>query len=138
MRAIDRAGLATSGGSSTPLANPNEFNVLDLTPIAGDAGSYVHPTQGTSDFGPYPDSMSKRNAFRGPGRYFLDLSVSKRFRFGSHYAVQLRGEAFNILNHANLYVLGGTADVGSGFVTGARGQAVEDARRVLLGAKFEF
>ncbi len=137
MRAVDSVGLGT-GGSGTATQNPNEFDLLDLAPIAADYGSYAHPTQGTSDFGPYPADMTKRNAFRGPGRFFLDMSLSKRFRFGTHYALQLRAEAFNILNHANLYVLGGTAEVGSGFVAGARGQAVEDVRRIQLGAKFEF
>jgi hypothetical protein len=138
MRAIDSGTLDRDVTSGTGTANPNEFSMLDMGPIAAGYGSYAHPTQGTSDFGPYPSDMTKRNAFRGPGRYFLDMSVSKRFRFGTHYAVQLRAEAFNVLNHANLYVLGGTAEVGSGFVAGARGQAVEDARRIQLGAKFEF
>jgi hypothetical protein len=139
MRAIDSAGLTTDATSGTATENPNEFNILDLTPIAGDAGSYIHPTQGTSDFGPYPSNMTKRNQFRGPGRYFLDMSLTKRFRFGNHYALQLRAEAYNILNHSNLYLLGSTADVASGsFVGAARGQAVEDVRRLQFGAKFEF
>jgi hypothetical protein len=139
MRLIDSAGITTDATSGTPTESPNQFNILDLTPVAGDVGSYIHPTQGTSDFGPYPSNMTKRNAFRGPGRYFLDLSLTKRFRFGSHYALQLRAEAYNVLNHANLYVLGDTADGSAGnFVTGARGEAVEDARRIQLGAKFEF
>jgi len=139
MRAIDSAGITADATSGTATGNPNEFSILDLTPLLGAAGSYVHPTQGTSDFGPYPSNMTKRNQFRGPGRYFFDMSLTKRFRFGERYAVQLRAEGYNILNHANLYLSGETADVSSAtFVGAARGQAVEDVRRIQFGAKFEF
>jgi outer membrane receptor protein involved in Fe transport len=139
MRALDPGGLSTDATQGTDTGSPNQFNLLDLTPAAPLAGSYAHPTQGTSDFGPWPSNMTARNAFRGPGRYFLDMMLSKRFRFGDRYSLQLRAEAYNILNHSNLYVLGETADVSSAtFVSGARGQAVEDVRRIQLAAKFEF
>ncbi len=138
IRAIDNAGLPTSANQGTPTDNPNEFNLLDLAPIQADYGSYVHPELGFADFGPYPASMTKRNQFRGPGRYFLDMSLTKRFRFGDRYALQLRAEAFNILNHANLYVFGSNAETSSGFISGAKGQSVADNRRVQFGAKFEF
>jgi hypothetical protein len=144
IRAIDNAGLSTDATSGTATENPNEFTLLDMAPIAGDYGSYAHPELSAAiggpwgDIGPFPASMTKRNAFRGPGRYFLDLSLTKRFRFGGHYALQLRAEAYNVLNHANLYVLGGDAEVGLGTINGTKGLAVEDARRVQLAAKFEF
>ncbi len=138
IRAIDASGVGTDATSGTDTGSPNEFNMYDLTPLLGSAGSYVGPN-GTSDFGPFPDNMMERNSFRGPGRYFLDLTLAKRFRFGDRYSLQLRAEAYNVLNHANLYVLGGTADVsGATYVSGSRGLAVEDARRVQLAAKFEF
>ena len=50
------------------------------------AGGYVNPITGNSDFGPYPADMTKRDAFRGPGAWNFDLSLSKRFRFGDRYA----------------------------------------------------
>ena len=56
--------------------------------------------------------MSARNAFRAPGFYQLDLGVYKTFAITERVRMQLRGEAFNVLNHANLYVLGSNADVG--------------------------
>ena len=51
----------------------------------------------TADFGPYPSDMTKRDAFRGPGFWNVDATLSKRFRFGDHYAVQFRFEAYNVL-----------------------------------------
>jgi outer membrane receptor protein involved in Fe transport len=139
MRALDVPGGSFDAKKGTATDNPNEFDLLDLGPFAAAKGTYAHPTQGTSDFGPFPSNMTKRNAFRGPGRYFLDVSLSKRFRFGDRRAFQFRLEAYNILNHANLYALPGTADVSSAtFVGGSRGDSVADNRRVQLGVKFEF
>ncbi len=110
MRAEDPDGIDrnATGGDST--GNPNEFNLLDLTPLVAHAGGYVHPLTGNSDFGPYPDDMLERNAFRGPGFWNVDFILSKRVRFGTR-AVQFRGEAYNLFNHANMYPRADTADV---------------------------
>jgi hypothetical protein len=46
-----------------------------------------------------------RNSLSGPGFWNLDLSVSRMFRLGwlgDAGNVELRGDAFNVLNHANL------------------------------------
>ena len=45
-----------------------------------------------------------RNIFRGPSFKNWDFSVSKLFRLGDRAHLQLRGEFFNILNHANFDV----------------------------------
>ncbi len=42
-----------------------------------------------------------RNAFTGPGLTTLDVSLMKTTKLSERLALQLRGEAFNILNHAN-------------------------------------
>jgi hypothetical protein len=39
--------------------------------------------------------------FRGPGLWNLDLSLFKRIPIREQWNLQLRAEAFNILNHAN-------------------------------------
>ncbi len=66
---------------------------------------------GISDFGPYPTTMTKRNAFTGPGAWNLDLAVSKSFPIREGLSLEARAEGFNILNHANLYVNGPNNDV---------------------------
>ena len=98
------------------------------------AGGYVSAITGNSDFGPYPADMTERDAVRGPGYWNVDFGLIKRVRFGTR-AVQLRAEAFNLFNHANLFPNTNTADV-SGFtsITGTR----QGNRRVQLAAKFEF
>jgi hypothetical protein len=59
-------------------------------------------------FAPAPDGRvgtSGRNAFRGPGLYNIDLSLSRSFRpgwLGEAGRLTFRADAFNVLNHANL------------------------------------
>jgi outer membrane receptor protein involved in Fe transport len=135
MRAEDPVGIDKSATNGPSTGNPNEFSLVDLSPITSYAGGYVNSLTGNSDFGPYPTDMTKRDAFRGPGAWNLDLSLSKRFRFGDHYALQFRVEAFNVFNHANMYAYSGSADISS--VTAITGYK-DDFRRIQLGAKFEF
>jgi len=78
--------------------------------------------------------MSQRNAYRGPGAWNVDFGLHKSIRFTERYSLQLRGEMFNLFNHANLFVDYGSPDVSSGNVL-----AFKDGRRnVQLAAKFIF
>jgi hypothetical protein len=134
MRAENPDGVDLKATSGTSTDNPNEFSLLDLTPLVAHAGGYVHPLTGNSDFGPYPADMTERDAVRGPGYWNVDFGLSKRVRFGTR-AVQFRIEAYNLFNHANLFPNTGTADVSSFTeITGLK----QGNRRVQLGAKFEF
>ena len=130
--------ILTGSNSMRPTAQTpatrTSFRSLDLTPLVAHAGSYVNPITGNSDFGPYPADMTERDAVRGPGYWNVDFGLSKRVRFGTR-AVQLRLEAYNLFNHANLFANTETADVGSFTeITGSRA----GNRRLQLGAKFEF
>jgi len=135
MRAEDPGGIDRSVTSGTATGNPNEFDLLDLTPLVATAGSYVNPQTGNSDFGPYPADMTKRNDFRGPGQWNIDYTVGKRFRFGNDKSVMTRLEVYNLFNHHNMYLHGDTADVSSATaVTGF----LDDFRRMQVALKFEF
>jgi outer membrane receptor protein involved in Fe transport len=134
MRAENPDGLDLNATDGQSTGNPNEFSLLDLTPLVAHAGGYAHPLTGTSDFGPYPADMTERDAVRGPGYWNVDFGLIKRIRFGTR-AVQLRAEAFNLFNHANLFPNTNTADVSSFTeITGTRA----GNRRIQLAAKFEF
>jgi hypothetical protein len=135
MRAIDAANISRNANGSTATGNPNEYMLLDLTPILGTVGSYKNPLTGTSDYGPYPSTMTKRDDFRGPGAWYLDFSIGKRFRFNNKQAFMFRFEAFNILNHANMLVHSENADVSSfSQITGYK----DGNRAAQLGFRFEF
>jgi len=72
---------------------------------------------GISDWGPYPSAMTSRNAFRGPGAWNLDASITKTFPIRERLNVQFRAQGFDVLNHHNLYIqesLDDVANVGYG------------------------
>jgi outer membrane receptor protein involved in Fe transport len=134
MRAQDPIGLDMKATSGTPTENPNEFRLLDLSPLAAYAGGYKHPLTGNTDFGPYPSDMVERNSVRGPGFWNVDFTLAKRVRFSGR-ATQFRLEAYNLFNHANLFPFTGTADLSSNSeITGYR----RGNRRLQLGVRFEF
>ncbi len=105
----------------------------------------VPPAQGT--FGDIP-----RNAFRGQGEHYLDLSITKNWNIKERVTAQFRAEMFNVLNVVNYAApanggttsayaspalfgtSGGTPDVANGApVFGTAGP-----RKIQLGAKFIF
>jgi hypothetical protein len=47
----------------------------------------------------YPYGTFPRNGLRGPGQTNLDLSIAKHFRITESTTLELRGDAFNVLNH---------------------------------------
>jgi hypothetical protein len=135
MRAEDPIGIDKLAKDGPGTGNPNEFALLDLGRLLPYAGGYVHPLTGNTDYGPYPADMTERDAFRGPGFWNVDFGLSKRVRFMDHYAVQFRLEAYNLFNHANMFVHADAADLSAtDTITGYR----DGNRRLQLGVKFEF
>ena len=91
--------------------------------------------QGNSDFGPYPDTHDRTDAFRGPGAWNVDLVFGKRFRFGNKAAL-IRIEVYNVFNHPNMYVAPKPPTLSS-FTRHHRASRTTN-RRMQLGFKFEF
>lgn len=77
---------------------------------------------------------SAEYSVRGPGIETWDFSLFKRFQFGEHISYQLRGDAFNILNHTNF------SSVSSNLGAGNFGQvtAAHDPRILQVSMKIEF
>jgi hypothetical protein len=97
--------------------------------------TFVNPVVNISDFGPFPTNMSQRNAFTGPGFWNVDLALYKDVPLRERLTLQLRAEAFNAFNHANLEVIRSDNDVSSiPFVAAQR----RGRRNVQLGAKLSF
>jgi len=124
-------GIPLTGSTDGPPIAENTFAYLTLpaannfdSPLLGpafsDFGMCTTPGQGnagtTSSIGggtltvptscPYPADMTRRNAFRGPNHWNLDLGVYKSFALTERVNMQLRGEAFNIFNHPNDFING--------------------------------
>ncbi len=87
----------------SPQANgPNDFVAMTVPVPASFAP--LDPTLGISDFGPFPNNMTHRNAFIGPGAWNLDMAVSKHIKMTERASLELRAEGFDVFNHHNYYV----------------------------------
>jgi hypothetical protein len=131
-RLVPSDGVAFSTPKDPQPVGANLFKLIDLSNQI--PGNYANAVLGISEFGPFPANMTERNAFRGPGLWNLDAGLFKNFRITEGKTLQFRAEAYNLVNHANLFVLGGTAEVNEGFVSGQRA----GRRHIQLAAKFIF
>ena len=141
MRAEANGPVQFSGNGTGPdTGQPNLFNYINLSGLI--AGQYVHPTQGTSEFGPYPADMIKRGGFRGPGYWNVDTGIYKTFRFGEKYSLQFRTELYNVFNHSNLYVVYTNTDISATSAVqvkkGFPNATINEQRNIQLAVKFIF
>jgi hypothetical protein len=115
-----------------PTGQPNEFRLIDLSNQT--PGNYINNTVGSSEFGPFPANMTRKDAFRGPGFWNVDFGLYKNIRFTESVHLQLRGEFYNVFNHANMFVDGASAEVNEGLIRGFK----DGRRNIQLAAKFIF
>ena len=92
---------------------PNRYKYIDLSGLH--PGAFVDQI-GLAEFPPFPSNMSKRDAFRGPGFWNLDSALYKNFKLTERYTLQLRFEAYNVFNHANLFIHYSETEVNTGYV----------------------
>jgi hypothetical protein len=64
-------------------------------------GAFANPPD-PSATNPYPFGSLPRNAVRGPGRFYMDGSISKTTTLTEALKLQLRVDFSNMLNHPNL------------------------------------
>lgn len=107
-----------NGSSSGPESVTKWFNTGAFSPAKG--------TQGTE----------KRNAVRGPGTNTLDLSLFKTFQVVGSNALELRVEAFNVLNTPQYNIPSQVVgNPGFGTITGTR---LNSERQMQLAVRYIF
>jgi len=116
-----------SGSSFADPTIPNRFNFLG-------PGSFTLATTPTTVLPPFPPNTIGRNFFRGPGFWNFDFGVYKRIRISEETSFQIRGEFYNIFNHANLFVPNAVDISSTNFVPAFK----RGSRIIQLGAKFIF
>ncbi len=110
---INTQGQASGGFGSTPFSGQAFFNVNP-----GQTGNMA------------------RTIFDGPSYFNINAAILKNIRFGESLRVQLRMEAFNLLNNVNLVQNTTVANINSttfGQITGEFGP-----RQIQFAARFEF
>ncbi len=135
-RATFIGNVPSTGNGLVATSTPDTYNYLtfNAASIATEPMSFLPGSK-------WPSNMSGRDAFRGPGWWNFDLGLYKDTKITERVTLQLRAESFNIFNHANLYVNGPTADVGtSNAVSACYGctGSTYDRRHMQLAAKVIF
>ena len=133
-RAILSSPVSTTGDVSRNEGvsdTPNRYKFIDLSNLV--PGEF-RDSNGMAEFPTFPSNMSERNAFRGPGFWNIDVALFKSFYIKEGQRIQFRFETYNTLNHANLFIQGGEAEVNTGYVP-----AFYDGRRnVQMAIKYIF
>jgi len=142
MYAVNAAGMMAprTGTAVEDPSQPDYYNYLSYSDASSTPyfdTNYYDPITGVSDYGPYPARMNARNAFRGPGQWHFDMSAQKEFKFRERFGLILRAEAYNMFNHANLFVNSGNADVSAG-PTGFTDAYKQGRRNLQLSLRLNF
>ena len=161
---VPAAGLKYHG-SSVLNGGTNTYNYIQIPLAAKNRG--VNPVNGKSDLPCTPGlngctftNGMDRNQFYGPLNYSVNLGAYKTFTIFEKYRLQFRGEFYNLFNHANQYVLSGSAadyaavttTVGGtptpGYIQTSKGTSTpgnlgttgsqDERRNIQLAARFEF
>ncbi|HZU44972.1 MAG TPA: TonB-dependent receptor [Terriglobales bacterium] len=130
-RYIPSAPVGTTGSTSTSAGNslgPNVFNYQTLAlPIAYVTTLADGTVTGTSEFPTcttfggggctFPADMTRRNQFRQPGFWNMNLGIYKNFKLTERFGLQFRSEFYNLFNHSNYYVQTGSGNAISGILS---------------------
>ena len=98
---VSRAASAVPGGYNLT-QRPDLAPGVSLTPPGGStAAHWLNPAAFAI---PAPGTWGNagRNLARGPGLYQIDLSLARRIPLAERLYLEVRGEAFNVLNRAQL------------------------------------
>jgi len=137
IRPLVNGALPSTQGDSQPTPGVGgTFNYLDLS-------SFGHTL---SVNGPFDGTLG-RNTFRAPGIQMWNVSFFRNIPITEKMKLQFRAEFFNLFNHPNLFVAGGTNNIAGNTTNTAqvtRGglsdniNNVEQHRNVQLALKFIF
>jgi hypothetical protein len=145
-------GVLPRAGALVPDAvSPNWFLYLPINqvydPQSGICMAHTSPFAcEVSVNGPFNGTLP-RNTFRQPGTYYQDTAVLKNIPLPKEgMKLQFRAEFFNLFNHPNLYINGGTNDVNVSEYTQTVGQpavpgviaSFQDNRQIVLALKLIF
>lgn len=129
--------------------SPNHFLYSPINQVYDASGACIANTAPfaceISVNGPFEGTLS-RNMFRQPGTYFQNTALLKSIPLPKEgMKLQFRAEFYNLFNHANLYINGGTNDVNASSFSLSSGQLIpgvtasfRDSRQIVMALKLIF
>jgi hypothetical protein len=140
------AQIKSAIGTSFPSSGPFAGEVLLINPSfidpgtglgAGPDGLTCSPLVANGFCNPQPGQLGNlaRNAFDGPAFFDMDFSLYKRIPIHEAMSLELRGEAFNLLNHPVFFF--GDQNINS-TTFGQSTSTISTPRIVQIGATFRF
>jgi hypothetical protein len=144
--------VGQSGRPMTVYAGTNTLSNVVQTPANCDGCSssfgsvhdedglvwYFQPDERSKFSTPAPGEFSNvgRNYFRGPGGWFLNMSIAKRTRTVGDQILEFRADSTNVLNHP---VFGFPTNTTTSTIFGRiRNSVTSGSRKVMLGVKYYF
>jgi hypothetical protein len=131
----------TPNVSNAPLLNDPDFAALRADVVGNwhvsnpNANEWFNPAAFSEPEQPYRQGTAGRNSLRGPNLWESDLSLAKNLLSGEHRSLEIRADAFNVFNHANLALPNSTIDVsGAGQITAIQ----VPMRQMQFGLHFHF
>ncbi len=134
----DPAGLGfinaiVAGGRPNELCDPNDNAPHTIGQFFNTNCFQLNPAVGATGISNIPGTAG-RGIVNGPSLSRVDFTLSKNFRFSENTRIQLRAEAFNVLNHTNFRSLS------TNVTSSTFGQVISyrDPRIIQLGIKVYF
>jgi hypothetical protein len=119
------------------------FGLTDLRYTSGDKTQYLVPQANVNGYLTTPSLVNdpslaiRRNAFRAPSIFNVDVSLAKLVKITERVALRIEGNAFNLLNKTHLGIPNGTMTSSFfGRITSTVGAL--NPRQIQLGAKLTF
>ena len=124
---------AGARGLNYPWFNPSAF-----VPTA-DCASRTNCSPDQYGFLPFAPGNSGRNILDGPGLFYSNIALFKKFSLGERRALQARYEVFNIFNHPNFQLPNRFYnETAAGIISGVRGVGAGGPRTMQFALKFIF
>lgn len=127
--------------ANAPLLNDPDFasvraDVVGNWQVANpNANLWFNPAAFSEPQQPYRQGTAGRNSLRGPGLAVSNISLAKNLIPSERWRLELRADAFNVFNHANLANPNSTIDVsGAGQITAIQ----VPMRQMQFGLHFQF
>lgn len=116
---------------------PNRPNIVLGQSLfnANPTADHFYNTAAISAPAPYTFGDAGRDILPGPGNEVVDLSIQRRFTVGEHQTIQVRGEAFNSLNHPNIGIPGPYPDFGPFY---GKAFSAGNPRRMQFALRYDF